>query len=223
MIKVERSPALELVGMAGIDPGVGRPAARARARPRRHRPAAWPALLDAGRRHRPGVRRDLGRRASPSTRGCWPSAGIRSVDLTPAALGPAVVPPVNLDEHARRARGQPDHLRRAGDDPDRGGHRRASPTLRYAETVSTVVVALGRARARARTSTSSRPSTARGLETIGGAREAKAIIILNPADPPIMMRNTIYAEIDDPDRRCDRGRDRRPPSPASPSTSPATA
>ena len=69
--------------------------------------------------------------------------------------------------------------------------------MRYAETVSTVVVALGRARARARTSTSSPTATARGLETIGGAREAKAIIILNPADPPIMMRNTIYAEIDD--------------------------
>jgi len=70
--------------------------------------------------------------------------------------------------------------------------------LRYAETVSTV------------SSRSAGPgtrqnidefttSTARGLETIGGAREAKALIILNPADPPIMMRNTIYAEIDDPD------------------------
>jgi acetaldehyde dehydrogenase len=42
-------------------------------------------------------------------------------------------------------------------------------------------------------------STARGLETIGGAREAKAIIILNPADPPIMMRNTIYANVGDAD------------------------
>jgi len=37
-------------------------------------------------------------------------------------------------------------------------------------------------------------TTARGIETVGGARKGKAIIILNPAEPPIMMRNTIYCE-----------------------------
>ena len=41
-------------------------------------------------------------------------------------------------------------------------------------------------------------ATARSLETLGGAEQGKAIIILNPADPPIMMRNTVYAEIDGP-------------------------
>jgi acetaldehyde dehydrogenase len=40
-------------------------------------------------------------------------------------------------------------------------------------------------------------ATARGLETVGGADQAKALIILNPAEPPIMMRNTVYATIDD--------------------------
>jgi acetaldehyde dehydrogenase len=39
-------------------------------------------------------------------------------------------------------------------------------------------------------------TTARGLEVIGGAKQGKAIIILNPADPPILMRNTIYALLD---------------------------
>jgi acetaldehyde dehydrogenase len=39
-------------------------------------------------------------------------------------------------------------------------------------------------------------TTARGLEVIGGAQRGKAIIILNPADPPIMMRNTIYVLLD---------------------------
>ena len=64
-------------------------------------------------------------------------------------------------------------------------------------------------------------STARGLESIGGAREAKAIIILNPANPPIMMRNTIYAEVGDaePDAI---GEAAPTPSSGSPSTSPDT-
>src|SRR4029077_1640279 len=42
-------------------------------------------------------------------------------------------------------------------------------------------------------------STARALETVGGARGAKAIIILNPADPPVLMRNTIYLQVANPD------------------------
>ena len=66
-------------------------------------------------------------------------------------------------------------------------------------------------------------ATARGLETVGGARKAKAIIILNPADPPIMMRNTIYVEVADPDRRGDRGRGRRSGRGRRRATCPATA
>ncbi len=70
--------------------------------------------------------------------------------------------------------------------------------LPYAETVSTI------------SSRSAGPgtrnnideftsATARGLESVGGAASAKAIIVLNPADPPIRMRNTIYLEVGDLD------------------------
>ncbi len=70
--------------------------------------------------------------------------------------------------------------------------------MTYAETVSTVASRSAGPGTRQNIDEFT-TSTARGLETIGGAKEAKAIIILNPANPPIMMRNTIYAEVGDAD------------------------
>ena len=73
MMKIARSPSLELVRGGGHRPGVRRPAQGARARHHRlPRRARGPAR--AGRRHRPRVRCDLGRCARASTRGCWPRA-----------------------------------------------------------------------------------------------------------------------------------------------------
>ena len=103
MMKVERSPALELAGMAGIDPESDGLRAGARARPSPSPPTGLAGLLDAGRGASTSRSTRPRPERMPSTPGCWPSAGSRSVDLTPAALGPAVVPPVNLGEHARRA------------------------------------------------------------------------------------------------------------------------
>ncbi len=118
------------------------------------------------------------------------AAGKIAVDLTPAARGPCVVPPVNLREHL----GAPNvNLITCGGQatiPLVFAVNRVAPVA-YAEIVSTVA------------SRSAGPGTrqnideftfvtARGLETLGGAKAAKAIIILNPADPPIVMRNTLY-------------------------------
>ncbi|OAN47280.1 acetaldehyde dehydrogenase (acetylating) [Chloroflexus islandicus] len=117
-------------------------------------------------------------------------SGRIAIDLTPAARGPYVVPPVNLGEHLRAANVNLITCGGQATIPLVYAVSRVTP-VRYAEMVSTVA------------SRSAGPgtrqnideftfTTARGLEAIGGAQEAKAIIILNPANPPILMRNTIY-------------------------------
>jgi acetaldehyde dehydrogenase len=195
MMKVERSPLLELVGMAGIDPDSdGLRTARERGHTVTHGGLA--ELLEQV----DGI--DLAfdatsARAHPEHARLLAARGIRSVDLTPAALGPAVVPPVNLWQHRDAAEVNLVTCGAQATVPIVAAIS-AVAAVAYAETVSTV------------SSRSAGPgtrqnidefttSTARALESIGGARAAKAIIILNPADPPIMMQNTIYAEVADPD------------------------
>jgi acetaldehyde dehydrogenase (acetylating) len=196
MIKVERSPVLELAGVAGIDPQSD---GLRRAREHGHvvTDRGLAALLDLV----DGI--DLAfdatsAHAHPEHARLLAARGITSVDLTPAALGPAVVPPVNLEEHA----GAPEvTLITCGAQatiPVVAAMSRVA-RLRYAETVSTVASRSAGPGTRQNIDEFT-SATARGLETIGGADEAKAIIILNPAEPPMMMRNTIYAELDDPDR-----------------------
>ena len=100
MAKVARSDALELVGMAGIDPELRRPAHARGGRGARRRTTGLADLLERGRRDRPRLRRDVGARARRARARCSPSAASAAIDLTPAALGPAVVPSVNLGAHA---------------------------------------------------------------------------------------------------------------------------
>jgi acetaldehyde dehydrogenase (acetylating) len=195
MMKVERSPLLELAGMAGIDAeSDGLRKARERGHRVTHRGLA--DLLEQV----DGI--DLAfdatsARAHPEHARLLAARGIRSVDLTPAALGPAVVPPVNLSEHRDAAEVNLVTCGAQATIPIVAAIS-AVCSVAYAETVSTV------------SSRSAGPgtrqnidefttATARALESIGGARAAKAIIILNPANPPIMMQNTIYLELGDPD------------------------
>jgi acetaldehyde dehydrogenase len=123
----------------------------------------------------------------------YAEAGVRAIDLTPAACGPYVVPPVNLDEH----RDAPNvNLITCGGQatiPIVAAVSRATPVA-YAEIVSTVASASAGPGTRANIDEFTQ-TTARGLEAIGGAERGKAIIVLNPAEPPIIMRNTVFCEI----------------------------
>jgi acetaldehyde dehydrogenase len=119
--------------------------------------------------------------------------GIRSIDLTPAKLGPGVVPVVNLGEHLSA----PDvNLITCGGQATIPMVAAVSRVVNvpYAEIVATISSLSAGPGTRQSIDDFTR-TTARGLEEIGGARRGKAIIVLNPADPPLMMRDTVFCAI----------------------------
>ncbi|MFF9455754.1 acetaldehyde dehydrogenase (acetylating) [Streptomyces flaveolus] len=125
--------------------------------------------------------------------------GIKAVDLTPAAVGPAVVPPANLREHL----GQPNvNMITCGGQatiPMVYAVSRVVPVA-YAEIVASVASVSAGPGTRANIDEFTR-TTSRGIETIGGAERGKAIIILNPAEPPVIMRDTVFCAVpEDADR-----------------------
>jgi acetaldehyde dehydrogenase len=118
-------------------------------------------------------------------------AGRIAVDLTPAARGPYVIPPVNLGEHIDEPNVNLITCGGQATIPLVYAVARVAP-VPYAEMVSTIA-SLSAGPGTRQNIDEFTFTTARGLEVIGGAQQGKAIIILNPADPPILMRNTIYA------------------------------
>jgi acetaldehyde dehydrogenase (acetylating) len=121
-------------------------------------------------------------------------AGKIAIDLTPAAVGPYVVPCVNLDS--------------LSNEPNLNlvtcGGQATIPIVyavarvagaNYAEIVACISSKSAGPGTRANIDEFTR-TTKKGIELVGKAKEAKAIIVLNPADPPIIMTNTIYVEVE---------------------------
>jgi acetaldehyde dehydrogenase len=137
----------------------------------------------------------------------YAEAGIRAIDLTPAAVGPAVIPPANLRQHLDAPNVNMITCGGQATIPivyavSRAVLESGSETggVPYAEIVASVASVSAGPGTRANIDEFTN-TTARGVETIGGAKRGKAIIILNPADPPMIMRDTIFCAIpEDADR-----------------------
>ncbi len=123
--------------------------------------------------------------------------GKRLIDLTPAAIGPFVVPAVNLSEHL----GAPNiNMVTCGGQatiPVVAAISRITP-VPYAEIVACIASKSAGPGTRANIDEFTE-TTSHAIETVGGARRGKAIIILNPAEPPLIMRDTVLTLISDSD------------------------
>ena len=123
--------------------------------------------------------------------------GVMMIDLTPAAIGPLCVPPVNLKEHADKLEMNVNMISCAG-----------QATIPIVNAVSKIQ-GVGYAEIVASLSSKSIGpgtranldeftfTTSNAIEVVGGARKGKALCIINPAEPPMIMRNTIYCLCDD--------------------------
>ena len=123
----------------------------------------------------------------------YEEAGIRAVDLTPAAVGPAVIPPVNGEEHVAAMNVNMITCGGQATIPMVAAVSRVAE-VSYAEIVASVSSVSAGPGTRANIDEFTR-TTAAGVETIGGAQRGKAIIILNPAEPPMIMRDTIFCAV----------------------------
>lgn len=126
--------------------------------------------------------------------------GVRVVDLTPAAIGPYCVPPVNLAEHIGTQEMNVNMVTCGGQAtiPVVAAVSRVQP-VSYAEIVATVSSRSAGPGTRNNIDEFTR-TTARGVEKVGGAKRGKAIIILNPAEPPLIMRDTVHCLTEEPPR-----------------------
>ncbi|WGS46273.1 acetaldehyde dehydrogenase (acetylating) [Burkholderia sp. JSH-S8] len=198
LYKLRRSPVLEPVWMVGVDPA-SEGLARARELGLKTTDQGVDGLL-------PHVAADDIRIAFDATSAYvhrdnsdkLTALGVRMIDLTPAAIGPYCVPPVNLGTHLGTAQMNVNMVTCGGQAtiPMVYAVSRVQPVA-YGEIVATVSSKSVGPGTRKNIDEFTR-TTAGAIEQVGGARKGKAIIVINPAEPPLIMRDTIHCLTDGP-------------------------
>ncbi|MDR8037322.1 acetaldehyde dehydrogenase (acetylating) [Burkholderia cenocepacia] len=198
LYKLRRSPVLEPVWMVGVDPASDG-LARAREFGLKTTDNGVDGLL-------PHVVGDEIRIAFDATSAYvhrdnsdkLTALGVKMIDLTPAAIGPYCVPPVNLDAHLDSAQTNVNMVTCGGQAtiPMVYAVSRVQPVA-YGEIVATVSSRSVGPGTRKNIDEFTR-TTSGAIEQVGGARKGKAIIVINPAEPPLIMRDTIHCLTDGP-------------------------
>jgi acetaldehyde dehydrogenase len=197
MFKVMRSQGLEMGAMAGVDPASDG-LARAAGLKVPVTAGGVDGLIALGGFDEIGVVFDATSAAAHvASAARLARFGKRLIDLTPAAVGPFVVPAVNLGEHLDA----PDiNMVTCGGQatiPVVAAVARITGVL-YAEIVASIASRSAGPGTRANIDEFTQ-TTARAIETVGGARRGKAVIVLNPAEPPLIMRDTVFCLIGEAD------------------------
>ena len=202
LFKLKRSPVLEPVWMAGIDP-TSEGLARARDLGLKTTDKGVDGLL-------PHVQADGVQIAFDATSAYVHAEnsrklnelGVLMIDLTPAAVGPYCVPTVNLKEHVGKRAMNVNMVTCGGQAtiPMVAAVSRVQPVA-YGEIVATVSSRSAGPGTRRNIDEFTR-TTAAAVAMVGGAKKGKAIIILNPAEPPLIMRDTVHCLTEsEPDRQ----------------------
>ena len=196
MLKLEDSDVIELAAVVGIDPD-SEGLAMARSRGIRTTHDGFEGFLDF-EKDVDIVFEATSAKIHAANAPRLKELGKLAVDMTPAAVGPYVVPYVNFGD----VLGEPNvNLVTCGGQatiPIVAAVSRVS-TVPYAEIVATTASKSAGPGTRQNIDEFTR-TTADGVMRIGGAGKGKAIIVLNPADPPITMRSTVYTQVEEMDR-----------------------
>ena len=191
MIKVRRSPGLDMGAMVGIDhdsDGLAR--ARTLGVPVTHEGVEGLIALD-GFNEIDVVFDATSAKAHLANAARLEPFGKTMIDLTPAAIGPYVIPAVNLDLHLDARNVNMVTCGGQATIPVVAAIRRIV-AVEYAEIVASIASRSAGPGTRANIDEFTETTSA-AIEAVGGAVRGKAIIVLNPAEPPLMMRDTVFA------------------------------